>query len=183
MRSRPAIPGDGTPDADATDTPGATATVEPVPTVAPTATVEPAPPPAEPLTCQNIVPQTRLDTIAAAGWTLWEPTDYFAKLRGDGFDYPQLRFQDNGGIVCAWTVGNHVAYVYGYSPLPADQIAPASAQVLASDPYAESTFAGGPLFTVQMDENPYRLFWIDNMGSWFLASEERVLDELRRQNP
>jgi hypothetical protein len=164
-----------TPSADSSDTPSPSAT--------PTATEEPSAPPDEALTCQNIVPQSRLDFIAAQGWTLFEPADFFAKLRSEGFDYPELRFQDNGGIVCPWASGDHVAYVYGYSPLPADQVEAASAQVLAGDPFVQSDFAGGRLFTGQMEESPFRLYWIDLNGSWYLATAEDLLDELRRENP
>ena len=176
-------PGEG--DPTPTTEPGAETSAPPSPTATPTETEtsEPEPPPAEPLTCQNIVPQSRLDFIAAAGWTLFEPADFFAKLRGEGHDYPELRFQDNGGIVCPWASGNHVAYVYGYSPLPADQVEAATAQVVSGDPFVQSDFAGGRLLTSQMEESPFRLYWIDLKGSWYLASDEQVLDELRRQNP
>jgi hypothetical protein len=85
--------------------------------------------------------------------------------------------------VCPWAAGDHVAYVYGYSPLPADQVGPATEQVLAGDPFVQSEFAGGILLTSQLDESPFRLFWIDNAGSWYVASDEQVLDELRSQNP
>lgn len=158
------------PDAGPTDTPTATPT-------------DPAPTPDEPLTCQNIVPQTRLDFIASQGWTLFEPADFFAKLRSEGYDYPELRFQDNGGIVCPWASGEHVVYVYGYSALPESQVDAAMAQVLAGDPFVQSDFDGGVLLTSQMEESPFRLYWFDLNGSWYLATGEDVLDELRSLNP
>ncbi len=176
--------GPGEPDPKPTTEPGAETSSAPTPTASPSATDEdPAPLPAEPLTCQNIVPQSRLDFIAAQGWTLFEPADFFAKLRSEGYAYPELRFQDNGGIVCPWASGDHVAYVYGFSALPADQVAAASEQVLGGDPFVQSDFAGGLLFTGQMDESPFKLYWIDLKGSWYLATAEDLLDELRRQNP
>jgi hypothetical protein len=170
-------------DPEPTTTPGADPSDTPTPSATPTPTDEPSTPPAEALTCQNIVPQSRLDFIAAQGWTLFEPADFFAKLRSEGFAYPELRFQDNGGIVCPWVSGDHVLYVYGYSPLPADQVEAASAQVLDGDPFVQSDFSGGRLFTGQMEESPFRLYWMDLNGSWYLATADDLLAELRSENP
>lgn len=136
------------PDPGATTSPTGTPTVEPVKT-SPVATAVPTAEPkstAHPLTCDSIVPQSRLDWIASQGWTLFPPDEFFAKLNSEGQNYPELFFQRNGGIVCPYGAGFHVNYVYGYSPMPESEWANISSSIITGDPFVENNLEGGPLF-------------------------------------
>lgn len=165
--------GDETPDPTTSSTPTESAT----PTPTPTPTEEPA---AGPPTCDSIIPASIRDAQVGVGNTIFGPQEFFDKIRSEGSHSPELlRFQDNGGVVCPWTNGSSVVDVQGYSALPADQTASAIGEILASGEFSQSDYSGGVLFEIQHnDETPFRVFFIDNLGGWYIASTVAEIDLL-----
>jgi hypothetical protein len=160
------------PTASATPADGATSTPAPTPTGQPAA---------GPLSCESVIPAAIRDTQLALGNTIFGPQEFFDKIRNEGSHSPELlRFEDNGGVVCPWVHSQSVVDVQGYSPLPADQTASAIGEILASGEYAQSDADGGVLFEIQNnDETPFRVFFIDNIGGWYIASTVAQIDQLR----
>ena len=163
-----------TPDPTTSSTPSESATPSPTPT----ATYEPA---AGPPTCDSIIPASIRDGQVALDNTIFGPQEFFDKIRSEGSHSPELlRFEDNGGVVCPWVHSQGVVDVQGYSALPSDQTASAIGEILASGEFAQTDYNGGVLFEIQNnDETPFRVFFIDNLGGWYIASTVAEIDLLR----
>jgi len=154
-------------------TPGASAAPTPTATAGESTGV-----PEVPIDCDTIIPQSRQDSLAGSGLTLTPPADFFAKVASEGQPSVYNLFQANGGIVCAWGNGSEVVSAYGYSPLPTEQAENAAALIQGSDPYSVSEYAGGTLYTSQMDGNPFTFFLIVDTHI-YLATTTEILDELK----
>ncbi|CAN5610337.1 hypothetical protein BH10ACT7_BH10ACT7_26660 [soil metagenome] len=119
----------------------------------------------------------RQSAMSAGGATLFPSAEFFAKVAAEGRPSPYNLFQANGGVVCAWSQGDEVFDVYGYTPLPESQAGEMGALITGSDPYSTSEYAGGTLYTTQMDGNPFAYFLVTSDAT-YLASTMDALDEV-----
>jgi len=170
-------PGSGDPASTSSATPKPTETVAtpatPTPTPTPTAEAGPFV-----IDCQSIIPQSRRDWVNSSGWPLFAPADFFAKVRSEVSASPYILMQDNGGIVCPYTVGFEVTLAYGYAPLADSQVAEADSLIQGmGDMHTTSSHAGGTLYTSGIEGNAFQLFLIVP-GGMFVATTLDILDEM-----
>lgn len=115
--------------------------------------------------------------MSAGGASLLPSAEFLAKVAAEGRPGPYALFAANGGVVCAWSQGQEVFDVYGYTPLAAGQAAEMGSLIADSDPYAVSDYAGGTLYSTQMDGNPFAYFLVTAEAT-YLASTMDALDEV-----
>lgn len=168
-------PGAGDASSTPSPTPTETVTASPTPTPTPTPTAEAGP---FVIDCQSIIPQSRRDWVNSSGWPLFAPADFFAKVRSEVSASPYILMQDNGGIVCPYTVGFEVTLAYGYAPLADSQVAEADALIQAmGDLHTLSSYAGGTLYTSGIEGNAFQHFLIIP-GRMFVSTTLEILDEM-----
>lgn len=158
-----------TPSTSASSASTSTATPAATPTPTPTAA-------AFAVSCDTVLSPGRVAALSAAG-SLVAPADFFAKVASDGMPSPYTIFEANGGVVCAYSAGSEVSAVYGYTKLNPGQSGEIGSLISGSDPYSSTPYAGGTLYSTQMDGNPFALFLVLESAT-YLASSQEILDDL-----
>lgn len=165
--------GGGSAGPSGSPTPTASATATPTPTASATPTTAPFA-----IDCTSIIPASRQDWLATSGWPLFEPADFFAKVRSEVSSSPYILMQDNGGIVCPYATSNEIVVAYGYAPLADSQVAEAESLIIGTnDGYVTSSYAGGTLYDSATEGNAFEFFLIVP-GAIFVATTTEILDEM-----
>lgn len=165
--------GTDTAESTGSPTPTASATATPTPTASATPTTAPFA-----IDCTSIIPASRQDWLATSGWPLFEPSEFFAKVRSEVSSSPYILMQDNGGIVCPYATSNEIVVAYGYAPLADSQVAEADSLIIGTnDGYVTSSYAGGTLYDSTTEGNAFEFFLIVP-GAIFVATTTEILDEL-----